>query len=470
VEKQQQAVDEFKIQHEREKKEALAAFDEYKSKVKTRETGLKSECEDKVGKAAAMLESVKGEFKKRVDEFNAAVKKMEAQGGSQVEDIRKKHKKEMADHVTESNAKYNEMLKERMNEEDKLHDEVERLKKELAAASAKALKDAESEIAKRVKNAKVEAEEAKIAELEKLRKKHDMLNMSLEEDSKRKTKSIQEELDAARAKASDLLSQLQQLQNAGASSDKDRKKLEDDLAALKKALDSEKERAQKTAQETDAKAKLAAKLAEDQIKQAHSIAEDVRKHAQQEQDKLRKEIGELFAKLAKAEEAGKAAAQKLQDELGKGADKLRAQLAEKDGVIATRDATISELQKKVKDGEKGASEQLAELKKSLAEKEKEVRAALAEKEKEVKNAEAAAKKLEKDVEGAQSAAAKTSAELEKCKVEKSINQLVAKLNVHYIYIYLCNIALTFAEVYEAPQVSSLLNLLYTPVYCRAEFC
>jgi hypothetical protein len=30
------------------------------------------------------------------------------------------------------------MLKERMDEEDKLHDEVERLKKELAAASAKA--------------------------------------------------------------------------------------------------------------------------------------------------------------------------------------------------------------------------------------------------------------------------------------------------------------------------------------------
>jgi Flp pilus assembly protein TadB len=66
---------------------------------------------------------------------------------------------------------------------------------------SQAMKDAEAEITKRVKNAKAEAEEAKLAELEKLRKKHDMLRMSLEEDAKRKTKSLQDELDAARQKA-----------------------------------------------------------------------------------------------------------------------------------------------------------------------------------------------------------------------------------------------------------------------------
>ena len=40
-----------------------------------------------------------------------------------------------------------------------------------------------------------------MAELEKLREKYDMLRMSLEEDAKRKTKSLQDELDAARQKA-----------------------------------------------------------------------------------------------------------------------------------------------------------------------------------------------------------------------------------------------------------------------------
>jgi len=66
---------------------------------------------------------------------------------------------------------------------------------------SQAMKDAEAEITKRVKNAKAEAEEAKLAELEKLREKHDMLRMSLEEDANRKTKSLQDELDAARQKA-----------------------------------------------------------------------------------------------------------------------------------------------------------------------------------------------------------------------------------------------------------------------------
>ena len=64
-----------------------------------------------------------------------------------------------------------------------------------------------------------------------------------------------------------------------------------------------------------------------------------------------------------AEEASKASAQQLQDELSKGADKLKAQLADKDAQIAERDKKIAELLKAVKDGEKGASEQLTELKK-----------------------------------------------------------------------------------------------------------
>ncbi len=112
-----------------------------------------------MNKAAATLESVKTDFKKRVDEFNAAIKKMESQGGSQVQDLIAKHKKEMAEHVTANNAKYNEMLKERMNAEDKLQEEVDRLKRELAAAAAKAMKDAEAEIAKRVRCVRKRARE-----------------------------------------------------------------------------------------------------------------------------------------------------------------------------------------------------------------------------------------------------------------------------------------------------------------------
>ena len=48
VEKQQQAVDEFKKQHEKEKKEALDAFEAYKSRVKTGEEQLRKSYEEKL--------------------------------------------------------------------------------------------------------------------------------------------------------------------------------------------------------------------------------------------------------------------------------------------------------------------------------------------------------------------------------------------------------------------------------------
>jgi hypothetical protein len=48
VEKQQQAVDEFKKQHEKEKKEALDAFEAYKSKVKASEEQLRKSYDEKL--------------------------------------------------------------------------------------------------------------------------------------------------------------------------------------------------------------------------------------------------------------------------------------------------------------------------------------------------------------------------------------------------------------------------------------
>jgi hypothetical protein len=52
---------------------------------------------------------------------------------------------------------------------------------------------------------------------------------------------------------------VQQLQNSGASADKDRKKLEDEATALRRQLEGEKDRAGKAAQEAEAKMKAAAK-------------------------------------------------------------------------------------------------------------------------------------------------------------------------------------------------------------------
>ena len=49
----------FKLQHEREKKDALATFDAYKCQVQQRETQLKSECEANVNQA--LRTAVEGE-------------------------------------------------------------------------------------------------------------------------------------------------------------------------------------------------------------------------------------------------------------------------------------------------------------------------------------------------------------------------------------------------------------------------
>ena len=94
------------------------------------------------------------------------------------------------------------MLKERLDEE-------ERLRQELENALKKARKDAEEEMSKKLKMATAEVEQSKLEELEKLRKKHDMLNMGLEEDAKRKQKHLQDELDEARSRASELAAKLQ---------------------------------------------------------------------------------------------------------------------------------------------------------------------------------------------------------------------------------------------------------------------
>jgi transposase-like protein len=123
-------------------------------------------------------------------------------------------------------------------------------------------------------------------------------------------------------------------------------------------------------------------------------------HCKDEQDKLlapmakehmlRKEVGfglwrlvgDLLVKLQNAEEASKDGMAKLQEEL----NKLKAQLAEKDAVNATRYKIIADLQKAAKDHEKRSSEQANELKmshkKALADKDTELsklKAQLAEK-------------------------------------------------------------------------------------------
>ena len=144
------------------------------------------------------------------------------------------------------------------------------------------------------------------------------------------------------------------------------------------------------------------------------MAEEARKKAADEEQRLRREVAELMANLDKAEEAVRADEGRLKEEVIKGPDSMRTQLASKDALIAAHNATIAELQKTIKEGEKGASEQMSELRKALADKEREMKAAVAERDKEVKGAEAAAKKAE-EAEASKADKDKVRAELDKVK-------------------------------------------------------
>ena len=74
----------FKLQHEREKKDALATFDAYKCQAETRETQLKSECEAKVNQALRKAIEAEKECKaalaqkdKEIEAAASGVKKLE---------------------------------------------------------------------------------------------------------------------------------------------------------------------------------------------------------------------------------------------------------------------------------------------------------------------------------------------------------------------------------------------------------
>ena len=62
----------------------LGALQALKRQALEREGAVKKSCEGALTKRTDELEKVKVDFKVRVDEFNAAIKKLESAGGSQV--------------------------------------------------------------------------------------------------------------------------------------------------------------------------------------------------------------------------------------------------------------------------------------------------------------------------------------------------------------------------------------------------
>lgn len=187
VEREQTAVNELSKQHEAERKAAMEEFDKQRKKALEEAAKQKKMHEASVKMMVKDMETLKADFKtrsakvcmmrglvamnapetlevsaesdtpgaffpRRVDEFNGTVKKLESRGGSAVDDLRKKHEKEMAEHTRDWNKKYNEMLKERLDAEEELRVEMEKFVE-------KTKKDAELDLKRRLKVAEGEMKE-----------------------------------------------------------------------------------------------------------------------------------------------------------------------------------------------------------------------------------------------------------------------------------------------------------------------
>jgi len=99
------------------------------------------------------------EFKKQIDDFR---KNNEA-----IDALKKAHQKEMAEHVQESNRKYNELLTEKLNSEDALKQKAE---KDLAACN----KEWQIKLNEIVKKARAEEQETAKQQLKMLRDDHEL--------------------------------------------------------------------------------------------------------------------------------------------------------------------------------------------------------------------------------------------------------------------------------------------------------
>lgn len=111
------------------------------------------------------LMDAKKRFEQRCEEFKRQVEDFR-KNNDVMDELKRQHAKELANHVQESNKKYNELLKEKFQMEDSLKAQAEAEKAALVKEWEKRLKEA-------VERARKEEQERAKAELEKVRATHE---------------------------------------------------------------------------------------------------------------------------------------------------------------------------------------------------------------------------------------------------------------------------------------------------------
>jgi len=131
----EQKVREVEMKYEGQKQRALRDFEEYKRRSSAAQAAIKQEAEARVAVMAKDLEAQRREFAQRIKEFAEVTDGLEKKVKDSEKGQKKRAASELAEIVQKHNGKFNEMLQQRMAEEEKLK---QRLEKEHAAKLAEA--------------------------------------------------------------------------------------------------------------------------------------------------------------------------------------------------------------------------------------------------------------------------------------------------------------------------------------------
>ena len=114
--------------HEADKASVLAQFEAYKRTVKERERANQTEYASRLRELTRSMDDAKARFRERMEEFARTSRDLAANSsisGDELDRLKKNHQEEVEELVRKYNKQYNDMLAQRMEEEDRMRAELD---------------------------------------------------------------------------------------------------------------------------------------------------------------------------------------------------------------------------------------------------------------------------------------------------------------------------------------------------------
>ena len=127
--------------HDDEKRRTQHQFDEFKRKTNEKELELLKVTNQRVEGMKLEVMDAKAKFDRKIEMLGKELKENK-RANEAIEELKRKHQMEIEKYVREHNLKYNQLIGEKMQEEDKLREQFAKEKKQMEAAFEKKLAEA----------------------------------------------------------------------------------------------------------------------------------------------------------------------------------------------------------------------------------------------------------------------------------------------------------------------------------------